>query len=41
MSLLSVRDLSVKLGPAPILEAVSFDLAAGGSLGIVGESGCG
>jgi len=41
MSLLSVRDLSVKLGPAPILETVSFDLAAGGSLGIVGESGCG
>ncbi|MEQ9609509.1 MAG: ABC transporter ATP-binding protein [Kiloniellaceae bacterium] len=41
MSLLSVRDLSVKLGPASILEAVSFDLAAGGSLGIVGESGCG
>ncbi len=45
MSLLSVRDLCVTLetpeGPAPILEDVGFDLAAGGSLGIVGESGCG
>jgi peptide/nickel transport system ATP-binding protein len=45
MTLLSVRDLSVTLetpeGPAPILEDVGFDLAAGGSLGLVGESGCG
>jgi peptide/nickel transport system ATP-binding protein len=45
MTLLSVRDLSVALetpeGPAPILEDVGFDLAAGGSLGLVGESGCG
>jgi peptide/nickel transport system ATP-binding protein len=45
MTLLRVRDLSVSLdtpeGPAPILEGVGFDLAAGGSLGIVGESGCG
>jgi peptide/nickel transport system ATP-binding protein len=45
MTLLSVRGLSVSLptpeGPAPILEDVGFDLAAGGSLGIVGESGCG
>jgi peptide/nickel transport system ATP-binding protein len=45
VTLLSLRDLCVTLdtpeGPAPILEDVSFDLAAGGSLGIVGESGCG
>ena len=45
MTLLSLRDLCVTLdtpeGPAPILQDVSFDLAAGGSLGIVGESGCG
>jgi peptide/nickel transport system ATP-binding protein len=45
MSLLSVRGLSVTLetpaGPAAILQDVSFDLAAGGSLGLVGESGCG
>jgi peptide/nickel transport system ATP-binding protein len=45
MSLLSVSGLTVTLdtpeGPARILEDVGFDLAAGGSLGIVGESGCG
>ena len=45
MNLLSVRDLSVVLetpaGPAVILQDISFDLAAGGSLGLVGESGCG
>jgi peptide/nickel transport system ATP-binding protein len=45
MSLLSVRGLSVTLetpaGPAVILQDVAFDLAAGGSLGLVGESGCG
>ena len=45
MTLLSVSGLTVTLdtpeGPAPILEDVGFELAAGGSLGIVGESGCG
>ncbi|RVK09159.1 ABC transporter ATP-binding protein [Sinorhizobium medicae] len=44
--LLSVRDLSVSLaisrgGGIPILECVSFDVAEGDVLGIVGESGCG
>src|SRR3546814_16234659 len=45
MTLLSVRNLSVVLetpeGPAAILQDVGFDLAAGESLGLVGESGCG
>ncbi len=45
MTLLAVADLCVTLdtpdGPAPILQDVAFDLAAGQSLGIVGESGCG
>jgi len=45
MTLLAVRDLCVTLetpdGPVAILQDVSFELAAGGSLGIVGESGCG
>ncbi|WP_034886041.1 ABC transporter ATP-binding protein [Ensifer aridi] len=44
--LLSVRDLSVSLttrrgGSIPILDRVSFDVAPGEVLGIVGESGCG
>lgn len=41
--LLSVRDLSLSLhtGGRPLVDRVSFDVAAGGVLGIVGESGCG
>src|SRR3546814_711600 len=45
MTLLSVRNLSVVLetpeGPAAILQDVGFDIAAGESRGLVGESGCG
>jgi len=42
---LSVRDLTVSLGPATapvdIVAGVSFELAKGEILGLVGESGCG
>jgi peptide/nickel transport system ATP-binding protein len=45
MSLLEVRDLSIELqthrGPALAVRDVSFTLERGGSLGLVGESGCG
>src|SRR3954463_5693286 len=41
MPVLSVRDLQVAFGPTKILRGVTFDLEAGQTLGIVGESGCG
>ena len=43
--LLSVANLRVTLpnapGPAPALHDVSFDMARGATLGLIGESGCG
>jgi len=41
MALLEVRDLEVSFGPIRILRGISFDLDAGETLGVVGESGCG
>ena len=45
LALLDVHDLCVTLhtarGPAPVLRGVSFALAAGSTLGLIGESGCG
>jgi oligopeptide/dipeptide ABC transporter ATP-binding protein len=39
--LLSVEHLSVAMGATPVLEDVSFSIAPGETLGLVGESGCG
>ena len=41
MSLLSVRDLCVGFGRAAVVQGVSFDVQAGETLALVGESGCG
>ncbi|GAA2480888.1 dipeptide ABC transporter ATP-binding protein [Winogradskya humida] len=41
MTLLSVRDLRIGFGNTQAVDGLSFDLEAGGALGIVGESGSG
>ena len=45
MALLEVENLSVAVATAdgllPVVREISFKVPAGGSLGIVGESGCG
>ncbi|MBS1704283.1 MAG: ABC transporter ATP-binding protein [Armatimonadetes bacterium] len=41
MPVISVRGLKVKFGSTQILRGVDFDLEAGQTLGVVGESGCG
>ena len=45
VNLLDVQDLRVTLqtavGPADALRGISFSLARGGTLGLIGESGCG
>jgi peptide/nickel transport system ATP-binding protein len=41
MTILAVRDLSVAIGQARPVDAVSFDIAAGETFALLGESGCG
>ncbi|OXY95070.1 hypothetical protein BEK98_18250 [Streptomyces diastatochromogenes] len=40
-ALLSVRNLSIDIGGVPVVQEVSFDIAPGETVGVVGESGCG
>jgi peptide/nickel transport system ATP-binding protein len=41
MTLLEVEDLTVSIGGRDVVEHVSFDVVAGGRLGVIGESGSG
>lgn len=38
---LSVQDLRVEIAGQPVVDGVTFDIAAGETLAVVGESGCG
>jgi len=40
-AVLSVRDLAIRSGPVELVSGVSFDLAGGERLGVIGESGSG
>src|SRR6185295_1609757 len=39
--LLSVRDLTVTIGDAPVVDQMNFTIRAGETVALVGESGCG
>ncbi|CAB1368888.1 dipeptide ABC transporter ATP-binding protein [Denitratisoma oestradiolicum] len=41
MKLLSVRDLALTIGPARPVDGVDFDIGAGETFALLGESGCG
>lgn len=41
MPVMEVRDLELSFGDVSVLRGVSFDLEAGQTFGVVGESGCG
>ncbi|MCX7165193.1 MAG: ABC transporter ATP-binding protein [Rhodocyclales bacterium] len=41
MNILSVRDLSIRIGAARPVDGISFDIAAGECYALLGESGCG
>jgi peptide/nickel transport system ATP-binding protein len=41
MSILGVKDLSIRIGAARPVDGVSFDIAAGECFALLGESGCG
>jgi oligopeptide transport system ATP-binding protein len=41
MALLEVSDLRIRYGPVIAVDGLSFELEAGGTLGLVGESGAG